>query len=173
MTGTSLNDSDFEELSAFLDGRLDARRAAQIEDHLRSDPHWREALNGLGAVDRALETLSPPPAPPADLADRVIAGVRRRQRRGPWQWVIRIGGSLAAAAAVAVVAIVIARPAVPPPVRQAAAPKAAPTGQEATADSKDASTDAALLDFFRDFDVVENFETLEAIERIETASQGT
>jgi len=172
MTRESLNDSEFEDLSAFLDGRLDARRAAQVEGRLRRDPRRREILDELRAADRALETMAAPPAPPADLAEKVIAGVRRRRRAGPWRWVVRIGGSLAAAAAVALVAIVIARPSAPPPRRQADA-TAPPEGDNAAATVEDTSSDTAVLDFLRDFEVVENFETLEAIERMETASQGT
>jgi len=71
MTQRSLGQSDFEDLSAYLDGQLDADRAAAVEELIRTDPAWGDEWTRLQAVDRALDAYDVP-APPSDLTDRIL-----------------------------------------------------------------------------------------------------
>ncbi|MGB2819471.1 MAG: hypothetical protein WBF17_00715, partial [Phycisphaerae bacterium] len=69
-----LGHSDYDELSAYLDGELPAARAADVERLIREDHAWRRAHREMTAVSAALDSYTVP-APPGDLADRIVAGV--------------------------------------------------------------------------------------------------
>ena len=173
-----MTESDFEDLSAYLDGRLTPERAARVERLIASDSAWQEAWRRLQAVDEALGSVTIPPAP-ADLPDRIIASVRGAGHRRRWTWLVRIGVPLAAAAAVLIVALILAdnrdvEPAGAPPsgiARHAESPAPADDGRQSA--GQDDALIVEYLDFFRDIDVLENYETLEAIERLEQVPQGT
>jgi len=141
-------------LSAYLDGELDRAQTERIERRLQEDPALAEAYRQLRAVEAALE-LWEPPGPPEDLAERII---RRAGRLGR-PLVLRVAKwlvPLTAAAAIMFVAVVINRPR-PQPV----APNAV---EEFTTNN---------LDFFREYDVVANFDTLQAIDELESEGSGT
>lgn len=163
-----LEQSDFEDLSAHLDGRLDSARSADVEDLIQSDSAWGAAWRELQALDRVLDVYDIP-SPPSGLADRVLESVRTRaRRRRALRWVWPAAGA-AAAAAVIVVAMLLSSarpdPNAPPVVKKTPDVELSPQGvDQAIIES---------LDFVRDMDVLENFETLEAIERIEVASRGS
>ena len=71
-----------KQLSAFLDGELPLKKRAALEEHLAACAACRRelaALEGLGPVMGRLEV----PAPPAGLAARITAEVRRaRSEKG-------------------------------------------------------------------------------------------
>ena len=173
MSQERLSQSDFEDLCAWRDGELPDARAGDVRQHLRAEGLWREALRELEVLDRALGALPEPPVP-INLSDRIVHSVRRKVRNGRVFRVLRIAVPLAAAAAVLVAAALwgdwSSSPQSPdvPPVVQKGGAEAHP--ERVAADDRLAREH---LDFFRNMYVLENYETLEAIERIETASHGT
>jgi len=101
-----------ERLGAYVLGQLsDAERTA-TEAHLEGCPDCRAEADALGPMAAMLERadpdqLSPAPAPPADLGDRIarrIAAERGATRRRR----LRFGFGLAAAAATATAAVLLA-----------------------------------------------------------------
>jgi anti-sigma factor RsiW len=101
-----------ERLGALALGQLDPEERAATEAHLEGCPECRaeaEALAPVAAVLRRADParLSPAPAPPASLGDRIarrIAAERRATRRRR----VRIGIGLGAAAAAATAGILLA-----------------------------------------------------------------
>jgi hypothetical protein len=82
-----------EQLGAYVLGHLGDDEAASLRAHLDGCPACRRELDELTPVARRLalgspDAVVPPPAPPPDLGDRVVARVlgerreRRRRRRG-------------------------------------------------------------------------------------------
>jgi len=162
-----LEQSQYEDLSAFLDGELPEARASEIRDLIASDPAWRDAHERLVALDDALGAYEPP-AVPGDLAERIIRSMPQARPAGRWATVSRWVAPLAAAAAIVVAAVLL--------------PRKAKDAQEAgpTVLSGSALVDERLegvaerdrfvvenLEFFRDYDVLTNLETIEAVERLE------
>ena len=167
--------NDFEDLSAFADGELDASRAAEIDRLIQTDPQWQRAMGRLGDLDRALDAMSAPTMDPA-LPDRIIGSIHRRIRRGRLAWTARIGAALAAAAAIAIVALVVLEH-LSSRHQPVDVDHDTPLVSDENAGKQTASKDEELiiqhLDFYRDMEVVENYETLEAIESLEASSTGT
>ena len=160
----------FEDLSAHLDGQLSAGRAAAVEELIRTDAAWGQAWDRLRTVDADLDAYDIP-APPTDLADRIVNAVNRKTRNR--KLAFRLWAPLAgAAAAAAIIIVVMALNASKAPDNNISnVPKNAPSDSPAHK-RKDDVTQAIVehLDFVRDLDVLEDFETLEAIERLEVAS---
>jgi hypothetical protein len=104
-------DIDDEELSAFLDGELDAAREAAVRAALAEDPALRARLEALGAVDEGLRALPGRPVP-EDLHDRLRARIRAdasppARARGPRRRRLRWAPAVAAAAAAAVALLLL------------------------------------------------------------------
>ena len=162
--------ADFVDLSAHADGQLDAERAAAVEELIRTDAVWGNQWNRLEAVDRALDAYDVP-APPAGLTGRVLAGVyyRVRGRKLVFRLLVPLAGA-AAAAAIILVALIVGS-------GEATSPASnGPQLVEKNPVSQPDDVEQAIiehLDMVRDLNVLENYETLEAIERLELASLGT
>ncbi len=77
-----LSPTELEDLSAYLDGELAEADRARVEGLLKTRAAWRQAMDGLRAVDRALDAYVAPPAP-AGLAQRVLRHVAAAGRRAP------------------------------------------------------------------------------------------
>jgi len=150
-----------------MDGELGDARASEIRDLIAADPAWREAHNRLAALDDVLGAYEPP-AVPDDLAERIIRNLPQGRPASRWAAVSRWAAPLAAAAAIVVAAVLL--------------PRRAKDGQGPgpTVGSGSALVDQRLdgvaeqdrfvvenLDFFRDYDVLTNLETIEAVERLE------
>ena len=170
-----LGQSDTDDLSAWLDGEAPADRAAEVERLIRDDETWRQAHREMLAVDAALDSYTVPAASP-DLAERILAGVHRQAGRSK---VLRIAawlGPVAAAAAILLVAFLVLqgpdKPLAPDPrtarteLERSEAFQGVPNVERAALEEET----IRHLSFLRDYDVAEEFETLEAIERLE--SQG-
>ena len=164
MTG-QLGQSDLEDLSAYLDGQIEDGQAARIRRLVEQDPLWQAAYRQLLALDEVLAAYAAPAAPDG-LGDRVVADVRRRvKRRRRLISFARVAAPIAAAAAVILIAV-LASPEGQQP---------APTTEQKVADiqtppkvmPKADRFVAENLNFFRDYEVLVNYETLEAIERLE------
>ncbi len=180
-----LEQHEFEALSAWWDGELPPEQAADIERRVDTDPRWASALADLQATDRALDAWTVP-APSTDLSARILAAAAREAFQASPQrsrvlrfayWAV----PAAAAAAVILALGVLYNPAPRTPggegtdVVQQAPPAPAPPAHERTAPAPEAlvgldradSAVVANLDLFRDMDVIENLDTLQAIERLE------
>ncbi len=93
-----LTTSQWETLSAWLDGELDAEQSQQIEQKLTDDPAWAQALTEMQALQQSLDAWSVP-APPADLAERIARTCRNQPAPSR---IVRLALPLSAAAAAAV-----------------------------------------------------------------------
>ena len=167
MTSGSPGQHEFDDLSALLDGELPPERAAEIEALVRSDQRWRAAWLELKAVDAALDDY-PVPAAPADLAGRIVAAARRLRRSRPI--VIRIArwaAPLAAAAAAVILAVALISRTPQDPVSGTTIAKDSPKADPLKGLDGEDRFVVANLSFFKDIGVLENLETLNAIERLE------
>jgi anti-sigma factor RsiW len=166
-----LRQADWDKLSAYLDGELGAEQAEQVRRRTQSNPAWAEALAGLRSVDDLLDAWEAPPAPP-ELAERIVrAAGRPRGRVLTWR---RVLTGAAAAAAVVAIAIGLGRQAVRPgPEPEKVADRSEAPAAPMTREELDAFA-VENLGFFKDYDVLTDFDTLEAIERVERSrSSGT
>ena len=171
-----LGQSDLDDLSAWLDGELDAGRADEVANLVLTDPLWRRTHAELVMLAAALDTCDVPSAP-GDLADSIMARSRRWGRRSLSARVVRVAVPLAAAASVIVAVTFFAMH-----MRQlgsSSSPGADPQIARPAAASQQPLTTAEQdkcivknLHFFRNYDVLVNYETLEAIERLEGDSTG-
>jgi len=179
VASAKLSAAEHEELSAYADGELPADRSAEIEQLIAEQPAWRLAYEELRAVDEALDGFVVPGGDEG-LAERVLARVRKASRRA---MVLRVvAWAVPAAAAAAVVLVVVAalsqgnriRPVGPtlagvPPVEleKSKAYQGVPQAERPQLDEVIINH----LSFFRDYEVAEDLETLQAIEKLE--KQGT
>jgi len=158
-----LDQSEREDLSAFLDGELPSQRAAEVEALIRSDPRWAAAQRELKALDAALDGCTVPPAP-ADLAGRIIRRSRKLGRPRPLVIpLVRWIAPVAAAAAAVILATVLVLP------HDGGRSPGGPLADVPKADRFVVEN----LSFFRDYEVIENLETLQAIERLDDQDSGT
>ena len=165
-----LSQPDLDELSAYLDGELDVDASARVAAKLANDDAWARARTQLLALIAAMDAYDVPPAP-AGLADRICAATK------PASPVIRLVKWLSpVAAAAAVVLAVLAwhnantpqgpNGGVPSPVS-----KLIQQANEVEGNMPDQDRLAVEgMNFFKNYEVLENFETLQAIDRLE--SQG-
>ncbi|MFP4053945.1 MAG: anti-sigma factor family protein [Phycisphaerae bacterium] len=70
-----LTQSEWADLSGWLDGELSHERAEEVRDLLESDEAWANAAAELRALDEVLSAETAP-APPEDLSRRVMQFVR-------------------------------------------------------------------------------------------------
>jgi anti-sigma factor RsiW len=68
-------------LGAFLDGELNQRESEAVEAHLRKCVTCSTVLQGLRLLGPVLRTLETP-APPSDLASRILTAAWARQQTG-------------------------------------------------------------------------------------------
>ena len=66
-------------LAAFVLGGLEAEEAAEIRQHLDSCPGCLSELQELRKVNRALDAVPPPAAPPSYLKGKILSRVRAEQ----------------------------------------------------------------------------------------------
>jgi len=165
MTGKT-EQPDFDDLSAWLDGELEDDRAEQVKRAAAPDGDLGQVHRELRELDEMLNTLTVPPAP-AGLAERIIARTRRAARRRLVVRVVRWAAPVAAAAAVVIaVALHISWPPHQPPTTT---PPVAIGDQPGKIDRP---KDVAKASFFADFDVLENYDTLEAMEKFGSEAKG-
>jgi len=167
-----LGQADFDDLSAYLDGELPADRASEVERRIAADPVWARAHQELTALNAALGAWTAP-APPADMPDTLIRQILRADRRAMG---LRVAGWLAGAAAAAAAVVIgftlFRQPTQTPPqvlvqvpteVKRSAAYDKLPEADRAQVETLIIEN----LGFFKNIDVVQEFETLKAIEQLE------
>jgi anti-sigma factor RsiW len=166
MMNRELTQLELEDLSAYVDGELAADRAAQVAGLIASDAAWARAYADLKALDGLLGSVAAPTVP-ADLAERIIANVgpqpaSRRVIRMPWL-------KAAAAAAAAVLIAVGAWNLMPRQNQQVAG--GAFSQSESVAEAQQVEAFAQEnLDFLQNMDILKDYDTLAAIERLEQSS---
>jgi len=185
VAASELPPGDFEDLSAYLDGELPAERAAEVARRVRDDPLWRRTHAELAATEALLDSYTVVPAP-SGLAGRVLARTRRASRRSQGFRAAAWVASAASAAAILLAAFILSG-------RLTRAPRPEPVVVQTISEelkhsqafgdlplAERAEMEAVVVEhyntdivrsFLRDYDVVEEFETLEAIERLE--NEGT
>lgn len=195
-----MRDEDLDrELSALLDGELNATRARQLREEIEADPRLRERLAELESVDERLRAL--PRAPlPAQLGARLRE--RTRQREGhrhqehqqhqehqehqepedqhghttgwPSASIVRWGVPLAAALAAGLGALWLIWPVSEP--SESVGPNTVQRSDPDTVpdDSSDEEIAIALeLATLRDLDLIQELDLLEALLAMETAKEGS
>jgi anti-sigma factor RsiW len=70
-----LGQSDFDDLSAFIDRELDEPRRSEVESLIEADPRWAAEYEQMLRIDHALDSLTVP-EPSSDLAGRMIREIR-------------------------------------------------------------------------------------------------
>jgi anti-sigma factor RsiW len=107
-----------ERIGALVLGQLDADERSATEAHLDGCPNCRAEAEALAPVAAMLsradpERLTPAPAPPAYLGERIarrIAAERRAARRRHVRLGLGLGAAAAAAAAAVLIAVVVSGP---------------------------------------------------------------
>ncbi len=175
-----LGQNDRDDLSAYLDGELSADEAERVRSTVEADPAWADALRELGELDALLDAWAPPEAP-ADLGERIIAAADHRPRGRVLSWPKVFAGAMAAAAAILLaIGVGLRVSETTPETEREEIARPEPERPSEPIDPADMTEEqidefaVENLGFFKDYDVLTDFETLEAIERVERArSSGT
>jgi anti-sigma factor RsiW len=164
-----LGQSELEDLSAFIDGELPDERAAEIQSLVDADAAWQAALQDMTAVDAAMDAYDAPAAPP-DLAARIAASVRQAAPAHSRliYWLAPLAAAAAIVLAVLVYHNVTAQPKGDGPRIVDLTPSPAPV-DEAKEIEQFASEN---FDFVKELDVLNNFDTIKAIDKVEEESNG-
>ena len=102
-----LKQDDFEGLSAWMDGELDAEQAERIAREVESDPVWGGAYRELLVLDETMDAWEAPAVPP-DLTGRILGYAKARPITGARRLVRWLAP--AAAAAACVIAVLLFHP---------------------------------------------------------------
>ena len=180
-----LTASELENLSAYMDGELPAGSAAEVARGIEADAAWRQMRRDFQDVESLLDDYTAPPAS-AELTGRIMSAVRRHARR---RQVLRVVSWLAPAAAAAAILLIglavfggghwFGQPQTYPIVTNTKNIEPELAGSTAfkavPADQRPALQEEIIrhLNFFRDYEVVADLETLEAIEQLDGEDQGT
>lgn len=159
MSESKLKPTELEQISAFLDGELPETQARQVAEMIERDPAWAAAANEFSRLDVLLEAW-PTPRLAGDLTTSILSATRRKRPHPAWvQWM----APLAAAAAI-VVAVTLFRPAPTAP-----GPKVADSTMQRTLEAVPQEDRFVVenLDVFEDYDVLVQYETLEALAALE------
>ncbi len=183
VAANELSEKDFEDLSAWTDGELSGSDADRVARLVAEASAWEQARRDLDDVDHALDAWTVPAAAEG-LADRVLGRTRgHRRRRRVLRVAAWVGPAVAAAAALLVALAVFNST---PPAEEAASVatgplqrevKSSPAFEEIPPAERQQLEEEIVrhLGLFRglmqDEEVVTDFETLAAIERIE--NEGT
>jgi anti-sigma factor RsiW len=169
-----LSAEQYELVSAYLDGALSEAQSAELARRITDDPAWAAAAADFRRLDSLLDTW---PAPPLqrDLTDAILAQAHARRKLPGWVGAL---APLAAAAAIAVAAWAwhLAGPATPGApaggVVAGANDNLPPEAREVVSRIDPADQFVVEnLDLLQDYTVLEDFATLQAIDRLQ-ANQG-
>jgi hypothetical protein len=198
MMDSKLTQSEFEDLSAFLDGELAEEASREIARRVESDAAWASAHSELLALDRLLDAYTAP-AVDERLAERICRPYRRASQRvlrsagGLWRRLVPLSAAAAVVIGLGILGVreYVSRdggPVEPPSVaaNDVEPPDAGPDDSDDAMDE----VDRGLKDYSRaeqfaivnlpmvrtvsdEYDVIANFETLQAIEQLERQQEGS
>ena len=164
-----------ETLVPYLDGELSPAEVARCHAHLRGCPACRQEAASLGQVWDLLDAY-PAPVAPADMTRTIIARAQREASvaasPGPGRFarLRRVGVAVAAAAAIAlVVAYWPADPTAPADLQRHrfAVVDADAVPQPVPGEVRTIMKNIELLETMQEYgDLIENFETLRALDRV-------
>ena len=180
-----LTESELEDLSAYMDGQLQGDSAVEVAHSIEADAAWRQTRRDFQDVEGLLDYYTTPPVS-AELTGRIMSAVRKHARRRQVLHVVRWLAPATAAAAIVLVGLAVfgggdwySRHRAPgvaggnnvliePELDKSTAFKAVP------ADQRPALQEEIIrnLDFFRDYEVVADLETLKDIEQLDSKDQG-
>lgn len=167
---TRLTQLDFENLSAYLDGELGGDLRAEVEQRIVADPAWRKAYAELASIEKSLDAYAAPAAD-ADLAARILAGVRQAEHRAMgWRVAKWLAGAAAAAACITLGFVLFTRPDVKPTPAMASVEVNKSTAYKQVSPADRAQVETLIVEnlgFFKNIDVAQDFETLKAVEQLE------
>ncbi|NLF29399.1 MAG: hypothetical protein GX591_00770 [Planctomycetes bacterium] len=167
MVDRPLTPTEREQLSAYLDGQLGGEEAAAVAARIAGDPRWRAAAGQYGRLDAVLGRWTAPRMR-RDLTAAILAEARRTPPRPAWfRWLVPLA---AAASIVVAVMLSIDEPA---PRLAAGPPPSDPLERVVQAMPQEDRFVVENLDIFADYDVLENFDTLEALAALEREQPGT
>ena len=179
-----LTASEVENLSAYMDGELPAGPAAEVARGIEADAAWRQMRRDFQDVDSLLDDYTAPPAS-AELTGRIMSAVRKQARRRHILRVVRWLAPAAAAAAILLIGLAVfggghwfsqpqAHPIVNKPVNIERELAGSTAFKAVPADQRPALQEEIIrhLNFFRDYEVVADLETLEAIEQLDSQDRG-
>jgi anti-sigma factor RsiW len=180
-----LTASELETLSAYMDGELPAGSAAEVARGIEADAAWRQMRRDFQDVESLLDDYTAPPAS-AELTGRIMSAVRRHARRRQVLRVVSWLAPAAAAAAILLIGLAVfgggdwlsqpqAHPIVNKPVNIERELAGSTAFKAVPVDQRPALQEEIIrhLNFFRDYEVVADLETLEAIEQLDSEDQGT
>lgn len=179
-----LTESELETLSAYMDGELPAGSAAEVARGIEADAAWRQMRRDFQDVDSLLDDYTAPPAS-AELTGRIMSAVRKQARRRQGLRVVSWLAPAAAAAAILLVGLAVfggghwfsqpqTHPIVNKPVNIERELAGSTAFKAVPVDQRPALQEEIIrhLNFFRDYEVVADLETLEAIEQLDSEDQG-
>ncbi|MFB3893997.1 MAG: anti-sigma factor [Phycisphaerae bacterium] len=167
-----LRQSDLDDLSAFIDGELPDERTAEVRRLVDVDEAWQAAWRDMTAVDAAMDAYDSPAAPP-DLAARIAANVAKaapaRSRLVFW-----FAAPLAAAAAIVLAVLAYHSIATQAGIGGTTIGQVTPmpTPPPVNTNKEVDQFASENFDFVKELDVLNNFETIKAIDKIEEESNG-
>ncbi len=171
MSAEKLEQSELEQLTAYVDGELPADEASVVAERIAADPTWAAVADELAKLDGLLDAWDAPPLR-RDLTEAIV--IRTAQRPGMPRWV-RLAAPLATAAAVLLLVWAFRsfsgnpeEPEIASTPRQTVEQKL--VGELATVIGDLSEEDRFAvenLDVLENYDVLTDFETLEAIAEIE------
>jgi anti-sigma factor RsiW len=153
----SLSDKEREDLSAFLDGELDAKRAGDLEAKITVDPRTRAEVEALRQAWELLEYL-PRPEPSASFTHRTLERLALKHspaRPGSWRRWALIGGWAAAVLLTAGLGFRLARWLWPP---------SAAVGPAAVATDEELVRHLRLLQNKHLYELVDDLDQLQALD---------
>ncbi len=170
-----LTQFELDQLSAWCDGELDAATAAEVEAKVASNPAWAAAYRQIVDLSRTMDAWGVQP-PAADLAQRIIARVHEEPAPSR-NIVLRLVGvmsGMAAAAAIVVAIILSGNQGTQPTGGEAVVIKHAEEAVKTDLANVPKNDQMVVenLDFFQNYSVATNYDTLEAIDRLETTTGG-
>ncbi|MCE5280297.1 MAG: hypothetical protein ABFD92_07640 [Planctomycetaceae bacterium] len=170
-----LTQSQRDELSAWHDGEIEGPAAAEIEAKVAGDPVWAAAYREIADLEQTLDAWAVEP-PAADLERRIIARIHQ-QRAQSRRVVLRLVGAMsgmAAAAAIVVAILLVNNEGKQTPGRTDTVAQKADQTVKTNLASVEGSDRMIVenLDFFQNYAVAANYDTLEAIDRIEDSAGG-
>ncbi len=180
MYAGKLEQSEIEQIHAFLDGELPAEQAEPVAARIERDPTFSAEANAYRQLDAFLDTWQAPPLR-RDLTQAILARTARKREVPAW---VRVLAPVAAAAMIFVVVwgfhavggSETGTPGRTPIVTNngsnADTGGKTPLQKELAGLSAEDQFVVENLDLFVNYEILSSFETLEAIERLESGTGG-
>jgi hypothetical protein len=159
-----LTEAENELISAFIDGELDGEMAARVARRIEHDPAWAYQARCLERVDEALDALTVEPVGP-EFVRKLKRRLHRRKPSTYLKWVAPLA-SAACIALVAYLSMLVGGSGDPNGFGMLAGDAGKIGKVLASVPEKDRFV-VENLDWLADYEVLSQFETIEAIEKMD------